>query len=58
MSQKNMQALLASRPHGWVQESDFRVVESDLPVLQGCLASKRWAPRPSLVACSSLAFCR
>lgn len=34
MSQKNMQVLLARRPHGWVEESDFRLVESDLPVLR------------------------
>ncbi|MGH2506371.1 MAG: NADP-dependent oxidoreductase [Ktedonobacteraceae bacterium] len=34
MSQKNMQVLLANRPHGWVQESDFRVIESDIPALQ------------------------
>ncbi|MEO7019038.1 MAG: NADP-dependent oxidoreductase [Ktedonobacteraceae bacterium] len=34
MSQKNMQVLLANRPRGWVQESDFRIVESDLPALQ------------------------
>lgn len=34
MSRKNMQVLLAHRPRGWVQESDFRIVESDLPALQ------------------------
>ncbi len=34
MSQKNTQVLLASRPHGWVQESDFRIVQTDLPALQ------------------------
>src|SRR5258708_29720391 len=34
MSLKNLQVLLANRPHGWVQESDFRVVETDLPALQ------------------------
>lgn len=33
MSQKNMQVLLANRPHGWVRESDFQIVESDLPAL-------------------------
>lgn len=34
MGQKNMQVLLAKRPRGWVQESDFRIVESELPALQ------------------------
>src|SRR5271165_4687297 len=34
MSQKNRQILLANRPRGWVQESDFRIVESDLPALR------------------------
>jgi len=34
MSQKNRQVLLADRPHGWVQERDFRIVESDLPALR------------------------
>src|SRR5258708_39495328 len=34
MNQKNMQVLLANRPRGWVQESDFRIVESDLPALR------------------------
>ena len=33
MSHKNMQVLLAHRPEGWVQESDFRIVETDLPAL-------------------------
>src|SRR5215813_10878698 len=33
MSQKNRQVLLAHRPRGWVQETDFRIVESDLPAL-------------------------
>ncbi|HUF22296.1 MAG TPA: NADP-dependent oxidoreductase, partial [Burkholderiales bacterium] len=28
---KNMQVLLASRPSGWVEESNFRIVESELP---------------------------
>lgn len=28
-----MQVLLAHRPEGWVQESDFRIVESDVPEL-------------------------
>jgi NADPH-dependent curcumin reductase CurA len=28
---KNLQVLLANRPTGWVQESDFRLVESALP---------------------------
>jgi NADPH-dependent curcumin reductase CurA len=27
----NMQVLLASRPTGWVQESDFRIVQSPVP---------------------------
>lgn len=34
MSQKNMQVLLANRPRGWVQESDFQIVENDLPALR------------------------
>src|SRR5579884_3358442 len=34
MSQKNMQVLFANRPRGWVQESDFRIVETELPALQ------------------------
>ncbi len=34
MSQKNVQVLLANRPRGWVQESDFQIVESDLPALR------------------------
>ncbi len=33
MSRKNMQVLLANRPQGWVQESDFRIVETELPPL-------------------------
>ena len=33
MRRKNMQVLLAHRPEGWVQESDFRIVESDVPEL-------------------------
>jgi NADPH-dependent curcumin reductase CurA len=32
MSEKNMQVRLANRPKGWVQESDFQIVETDLPV--------------------------
>lgn len=28
---RNMQVLLASRPTGWVEESNFRVVETDIP---------------------------
>ncbi len=28
---KNLQVLLANRPTGWVQESDFRLVESPMP---------------------------
>ncbi|MGH8665145.1 MAG: NADP-dependent oxidoreductase [Burkholderiales bacterium] len=28
---KNRQIVLAHRPHGWVQESDFRLVESETP---------------------------
>jgi NADPH-dependent curcumin reductase CurA len=31
MTEKNMQVLLAARPQGWVQESDFRIVESTVP---------------------------
>ncbi len=31
MAGKNLQVLLASRPTGWVKESDFRIVESDMP---------------------------
>jgi NADPH-dependent curcumin reductase len=31
MASKNMQVLLASRPVGWVKESDFRLVESEMP---------------------------
>ncbi|HEY7414539.1 MAG TPA: NADP-dependent oxidoreductase [Ktedonobacteraceae bacterium] len=34
MSQKNMQVLFANHPRGWVQESDFRIVETELPALQ------------------------
>ena len=33
MSIHNRQWLLANRPTGWVQESDFTLVESDLPAL-------------------------
>ncbi len=28
---KNLQVLLANRPTGWVEESDFRLVESPMP---------------------------
>ncbi|EFH81901.1 NADP-dependent oxidoreductase [Ktedonobacter racemifer] len=31
MSDKNMQVLFANRPKGWVQESDFKIVESEIP---------------------------
>jgi NADPH-dependent curcumin reductase CurA len=31
MASKNMQVLLASRPVDWVKESDFRLVESEMP---------------------------
>jgi NADPH-dependent curcumin reductase CurA len=31
MAQKNLQVLLAHRPTGWVKESDFRIVETDIP---------------------------
>ena len=31
MAAKNMQVLLASRPVGWVKESDFRIVETPVP---------------------------
>jgi NADPH-dependent curcumin reductase CurA len=34
MTLKNKQVLLAKRPHGWVQESDFNLVETDVPALQ------------------------
>src|SRR5216117_3668537 len=28
---RNMQVLLASRPTGWVEESNFKIVEADVP---------------------------
>jgi len=31
MSNKNIQVTLASRPVGWVKESDFKIVETDIP---------------------------
>jgi NADPH-dependent curcumin reductase CurA len=31
MSSKNIQVTLANRPTGWVQEGDFKIVESDVP---------------------------
>jgi hypothetical protein len=31
MTAKNVQVTLAHRPTGWVQESDFRIVESAIP---------------------------
>jgi len=31
MSDKNIQVTLANRPTGWVQESDFKIVEADIP---------------------------
>ncbi len=31
MAEKNTQVLLASRPTGWVKESDFRIVETPVP---------------------------
>ncbi|QBD77004.1 NADP-dependent oxidoreductase [Ktedonosporobacter rubrisoli] len=34
MSKKNIQVLLVRRPQGWVQESDFRLVETELPALR------------------------
>nr|BBH86786.1 NADP-dependent oxidoreductase [Thermosporothrix sp. COM3] len=34
MSKKNRQIVLASRPQGWVQESNFRLVETDVPALK------------------------
>lgn len=34
MALKNKQVLLAKRPHGMVQESDFNIVETDVPALQ------------------------
>jgi hypothetical protein len=33
MSNKNIQVTLASRPAGWPKESDFKVVETDIPKL-------------------------
>ncbi len=33
-NRKNMQVCLANRPHGWVQESDFKIVETELPQLK------------------------
>src|SRR5579859_1199082 len=34
MSLKNTQVILVNRPDGWVLESDFRLVQTDLPDLQ------------------------
>ncbi|GCF06678.1 NADP-dependent oxidoreductase [Dictyobacter arantiisoli] len=31
---KNKQVLFASRPHGWVQESNFKIVEAEIPALK------------------------
>ncbi|HZB92119.1 MAG TPA: NADP-dependent oxidoreductase [Stellaceae bacterium] len=31
MAERNLQVLLANRPTGWVKESDFRIVESEIP---------------------------
>jgi NADPH-dependent curcumin reductase CurA len=31
MSEKNLQVTLASRPTGWVKESDFKFVQTDIP---------------------------
>ncbi len=31
MANKNLQVTLAARPTGWVKESDFRIVEAELP---------------------------
>ncbi len=31
MNDKNLQVLLANRPKGWVQESDFQITETELP---------------------------
>ena len=28
---KNMQVLLGNRPDGWVKESDFNIVETNIP---------------------------
>ena len=33
MTEKNLQVLLAHRPQGWVQESDFRIVEMPVPAI-------------------------
>ena len=34
MSTQNTQVLLGNRPRGWAQESDFRIVQTELPPLQ------------------------
>ncbi|MCH5585554.1 NADP-dependent oxidoreductase [Shimazuella sp. AN120528] len=34
MERRNIQVLLANRPQGWVQESDFRFIETTLPPLR------------------------
>jgi Putative NADP-dependent oxidoreductases len=34
MGYKNKQVLLARRPQGWVQESDFQIVENDVPAIK------------------------
>jgi NADPH-dependent curcumin reductase len=34
MSIPNKQVLLASRPKGWVEESNFRIVQSDVPAIK------------------------
>jgi NADPH-dependent curcumin reductase CurA len=33
MSEKNLQVLLASRPSGWVSESNFRIAETPIPAV-------------------------
>ena len=32
--QRNLQVTLKSRPQGWVRESDFALIESDLPAIE------------------------
>ena len=54
MSDKNMQVLLANRPKGWVQESDFKIVENDVPAAgEGEVA--RAAPRSAPARLASAA---
>src|SRR5512141_3060628 len=41
---KNRQIVLASRPQAWVEESNFRLVESDVPAIHDgqVLTAVRW----------------